>query len=100
MAQTKRIGQETETLFIPDFFSYLCPSVSSVDDSLTEGSAMGSIWFVASLVVLNAPEPIAVSVPGRTEPVSYAREVADIFDAKCVGCHSGALAENKLILED
>ncbi len=46
------------------------------------------------------PTPIAVSVPQRKEPVSYANEVADILAAKCVGCHSAALAENKLNLEE
>ena len=46
------------------------------------------------------PTPIAVAVPSRKEPVSYASEVADILDAKCVGCHSGALSESKLNLED
>src|SRR5262249_12310292 len=29
-----------------------------------------------------------------------ANEVAEIFDAKCVGCHSTALAEGKLVLEE
>ncbi len=46
------------------------------------------------------PTPIAVAVPGRKEPVSYAQEIADILDAKCVGCHSGALSESKLNLDD
>jgi len=47
-----------------------------------------------------APTPIPVAVPaGRKEPVSYAKEVADILAAKCVGCHSEVLAENKLNLE-
>jgi WD40 repeat protein len=46
------------------------------------------------------PAPITVAVPDRKEPVSYAKEIADILDAKCVGCHSGALAENKLNLEE
>src|SRR6185312_12425676 len=46
------------------------------------------------------PTPIAVAVPTRKEPVSYAREVADILDAKCAGCHGGALSESKLNLED
>jgi WD40 repeat protein len=46
------------------------------------------------------PTPIAVTIPARKEPVSYAKEVADILDAKCVGCHNGALAESKLNLED
>src|SRR4051794_7293299 len=44
--------------------------------------------------------PIAVVVPDRKGPVSYAREVADILGAKCVGCHSGARTEGKLDLED
>jgi hypothetical protein len=63
-------------------------------------------WTIATVLILTAtlpaaaaPMPIAVSVPSRKESVSYAKEVADILDAKCVGCHSGALAENKLNLE-
>ncbi len=48
-----------------------------------------------------APTPIAVKTPtDRKEPVSFAKEVADILASKCVGCHSDALAENKLNLED
>jgi WD40 repeat protein len=46
------------------------------------------------------PTPIPVSVPQRKEPVSYAKEVADVLAAKCVGCHSEVLAENKLNLEE
>ncbi|MFO0951274.1 MAG: c-type cytochrome domain-containing protein [Isosphaeraceae bacterium] len=46
------------------------------------------------------PTPLAVNVPKRTEPVSYAKDVADVLAAKCVGCHSEALAENKLNLEE
>src|SRR3954447_3111653 len=46
------------------------------------------------------PTPIAVAVPARKGPVSYAQEIADILDAKCVGCHSGGLAESKLNIED
>lgn len=53
-----------------------------------------------SLTPAAGPTPIAVSVPQRKEPVSYATEVADILAAKCVGCHSEALAENKLNLEE
>ncbi|MDX2035647.1 MAG: c-type cytochrome domain-containing protein [Isosphaeraceae bacterium] len=48
----------------------------------------------------DAPKPIAVVAPADPSKVSYAREVADILDAKCVGCHSSALAENALNLED
>lgn len=46
------------------------------------------------------PTPIAVAVPARKAPVSYAKEVADVLAAKCVGCHSEALAENKLNIEE
>src|SRR3989442_378043 len=51
-------------------------------------------------VLAAAPGPIAVAVPSRQKPVSYAQEVADILDSKCTGCHSSALAENRLVLED
>ncbi|WP_422930941.1 c-type cytochrome domain-containing protein [Singulisphaera sp. PoT] len=47
-----------------------------------------------------APTPLEVAVPTRKEPVSYAKEIADILDAKCVGCHSSNLAESKLNIED
>ena len=40
-----------------------------------------------------------MKVPSRKEPVSYAKEVADILEDKCVGCHGAALAENRLNLE-
>jgi WD40 repeat protein len=45
-------------------------------------------------------KPIEVKVPSRKEPVSYAKEVAEILESKCVGCHSSVLAENRLSLED
>ena len=45
------------------------------------------------------PRPIAVTVPSRKEPVSYARDVVDVLAEKCVGCHSDALAESKLNME-
>jgi WD40 repeat protein len=48
----------------------------------------------------SAPQPIAVKVPTRKEPVSYAREISEILDNKCVGCHSSALTESRLNLED
>src|SRR5438132_986821 len=37
-------------------------------------------------------KPTEVKVPTRKEPVSYAKEIADILEDKCVGCHGGALA--------
>jgi WD40 repeat protein len=60
---------------------------------------------ISGLIVLagppeTKPKPIAVNIPVRKEPVSYAKEVADLLAGKCVGCHSEALAENKLNLED
>src|SRR5262245_24560946 len=72
----------------------------------TRGNPLPSL--AAFLVVLGfataargAPEPIPVATPaGRKEPVSFAKEVADILAARCVGCHSAALAENKLNLEE
>jgi WD40 repeat protein len=54
---------------------------------------------VAPFAAADAPQPIAISVPSRTQPVSYAKEVAEILDAKCTGCHSSALAENKFNME-
>jgi WD40 repeat protein len=61
------------------------------------------LLFAASAFAAAPPEkpaPIAVAVPSRNEPVSYATEVADILDAKCTGCHNGGRAESKLNLED
>ncbi|MFO0911056.1 MAG: c-type cytochrome domain-containing protein [Isosphaeraceae bacterium] len=47
------------------------------------------------------PTPLAVKLPTeRKTPVSFANEVADILAAKCTGCHSDVLAENRLKLED
>lgn len=49
---------------------------------------------------LGAPVPLPVSTSARKEAVSYAKDVADILAAKCVGCHSDALAESKLNIEE
>ena len=46
------------------------------------------------------PAPIAVVVPARDRPVSYALEVSNILEARCVGCHSSALANGRLVMED
>ncbi|MDR3636139.1 MAG: hypothetical protein P4L84_20220 [Isosphaeraceae bacterium] len=66
---------------------------------------MRHAWGLATFVLWTAvasaaPEPIKVAVPSRKEPVSYAKDVADLLDGKCTGCHSTALAENKLNMED
>ena len=47
-----------------------------------------------------APTPIPVSNLTLKQPVSYSRDVADILSAKCVGCHSEAIAESKLNMEE
>ena len=55
-----------------------------------------SFALLALAAIAAAPTPIPVATPaGRKEPVSYANEVADVLAAKCVGCHSDVLAENK-----
>ena len=58
------------------------------------------LLFFAGLVSADTPTPIPVSELARKEPVSYALVVADVLAAKCVGCHSDVLAENKLNLEE
>ena len=57
-------------------------------------------FVVGATSLADAPLPIAVAVPTRDKPVSYTKEIADIFDAKCVGCHNATLAEGKLSMED
>jgi WD40 repeat protein len=52
------------------------------------------------LISADGPQPIAVAVPARDKPVSYSKEVSDILDAKCVGCHGAGLIEGKLSMED
>jgi WD40 repeat protein len=44
-------------------------------------------------------KPIEAKVPDRKDQVSYAREIAEILEDKCVACHSAVLAENRLNLE-
>jgi WD40 repeat protein len=56
--------------------------------------------FLSSPALAAETAPIPVVVPARKAPVSFANEVADIFAAKCTGCHSAVLAENKLNLEE
>lgn len=59
-----------------------------------------NLLFLIACLAVDGPTPIAVSVPTRDTPVSYAKEVSDILDAKCVGCHAGAVKEGKLVMED
>ena len=44
-------------------------------------------------------KPIEVKVSTRKEPVSYSREIAEIIEDKCTGCHGSVLAEKGLYLE-
>jgi WD40 repeat protein len=53
----------------------------------------------AQVIEKPKPTPIEVKLPSRKEPVSYAKEIAEILADKCVGCHGSALAENRLNLE-
>jgi WD40 repeat protein len=49
----------------------------------------------------SAPNPIAIADLKRPadKPVSYSREIVEILEAKCTGCHNEALAENKFRME-
>ncbi len=59
-----------------------------------------SVLVVALLGLADGvPGPIEVKAPTRSSPASYAKDIADVLDAKCAGCHGSALAENKLNLE-
>jgi WD40 repeat protein len=58
------------------------------------------VLLAGSVSLADAPQPIAVAIPTRDKPVSYAKEISDILDAKCVGCHGSALAEGKFKMED
>jgi len=53
-----------------------------------------------SLSPADEPATIAVAVPARDKPVSFARELSEVLDAKCAGCHNSGLAEGKLSMED
>ena len=62
-------------------------------------------WIVLSLLcglrpAIWAAEPLAVNTPNQASPISYATQVSEFIDAKCVACHNQALAENKLVMED
>ncbi len=46
-----------------------------------------------------SPEPILVNEPVRREKVSYSREIAELLENKCTGCHGSVLAEKGLNLE-
>ena len=45
------------------------------------------------------PKPIAIKLPERKEPVSFAKEVLPILSKNCLACHNAAKNENSLVLE-
>src|SRR5919112_207423 len=67
---------------------------------MRSAQAVAVLLLAVAVASAAEPVPIAVAVASRKEPVSYAKEVAEVLDAKCTGCHSSALAENRLVLED
>jgi WD40 repeat protein len=71
------------------------------DCTIEEIAMLASILILVSGLALGADAPIK---PLEVKPfkgvASYSKQVSEILEAKCVGCHSSALAENKLNLED
>jgi WD40 repeat protein len=55
--------------------------------------------FVCSPVVLRGT-PLEVASLARTEPVSYAKEIAPALKKSCVACHNASKAKAKLNLEN
>jgi WD40 repeat protein len=45
------------------------------------------------------PKPIPVKEPDRRARASYSREIAELLEDKCTGCHGSVLAEKGLNLE-
>ncbi|MBI1322235.1 hypothetical protein GC170_03475 [bacterium] len=75
------------------------------DLSFVLAVGMASAWFgmpaTAQDAAKSAVKPIELADLKRAadKPVSFSREVIEILDAKCTGCHNDALAENKLKME-
>ncbi len=44
-------------------------------------------------------KPIEVKVSSRKEPVSYSKEIVELLEDKCTGCHGSVLPEKGLSLE-
>jgi WD40 repeat protein len=72
---------------------------------LVPGLAAGiAMWLTAASALAQRPDktspaPIAVNEPVRWEKVSYSREIAELLEDKCTGCHGSVLAEKGLNLE-
>ncbi len=63
-----------------------------------------SLLAIAALTLAPAddapPKPLELKAFAGKQPISFTRDVAEPLEAKCLGCHSSALAENKLNMED
>jgi WD40 repeat protein len=46
-----------------------------------------------------APEPIAIKVPQRTDPVDFEKEILPLLKRNCLACHNSAQKESDLALE-
>ena len=55
---------------------------------------------MAPALALDGPTPIAIEPPKLDRPISFARDVAEVFESKCVGCHNATLSEGKLLMEN
>jgi WD40 repeat protein len=71
---------------------------------LTGLIAGAGFWVAgATLFAQSAPKtglkPIDVKTSSRQGPVSYAKEIAELLEDKCTGCHGSVLAEKGLNLE-
>jgi WD40 repeat protein len=58
-----------------------------------------SVGSLAQTPAVSDAKPISVTEPQRREKVSYSREVAELLENKCTGCHGSVLAEKGLNLE-
>ena len=58
------------------------------------------IFCFASLPLALPGAPLEVAALKRTEPVSYAKEIAPAFKKSCVACHNASKAKAKLNLEN
>lgn len=66
--------------------------------------AMLLVWTSAAVPADDKPKdtlpPIEPAKVDLGRPVDYQRDIAPIFDSKCVACHNTIVSESKLVLED
>ena len=58
-----------------------------------------SVTAFAQTVPKTDLKPIEVRVSSRKEPVSFSKEIVELLEDKCTGCHGAVLAEKGLSLE-